>query len=78
MGVCQSGGRIAILHRNIPNMLGQITKALGDASINIDGLQNKSKGNFAYTLMDIDKHLTDDGLENLGKIEGILRVRKVK
>ena len=78
MGVCQSGGRIAILHRNIPNMLGQITKALGEASINIDGLQNKSKGNFAYTLMDIDKHLTDDGLENLGKIEGILRVRKVK
>ncbi|ETP71701.1 phosphoglycerate dehydrogenase-like oxidoreductase [Lachnospiraceae bacterium JC7] len=78
MGVCQSGGRIGILHRNIPNMLGQITKALGDAGINIDGLQNKSKGNYAYTLMDIDQHLTDDGLENLGKIEGILRVRKVK
>ena len=78
MGVCQSGGRIGILHRNIPNMLGQITKALGDADINIDGLQNKSKGNYAYTLMDIDQHLTDDGLDNLGKIEGILRVRKVK
>jgi len=78
MGICQSGGRIAILHKNVPNMLGQITKALGDADINIDGLQNKSKGNYAYTLMDIDRHLTDDGLENLGKIEGILRVRKVK
>ncbi len=78
MGICQSGGRIAILHKNVPNMLGQITKALGDAGINIDGLQNKSKGNYAYTLMDIDRHLTDDGLDNLGKIEGILRVRKVK
>ena len=78
MGVCSSGGRIAILHRNIPNMLGQITKALGDANINIDGLQNKSRGDYAYTLMDINQHLTEEGFHNLGLIDGILRVRKVK
>lgn len=78
MGVCQAGGRIAILHRNVPNMLGQMTKALGDVGINIDGLQNKSKGAYAYTLMDIDQHLTEEGLVNLGKIDGILRVRRVK
>ena len=77
MGVCSSGGRIAILHRNIPNMLGQITKALGDANINIDGLQNKSRGDYAYTLMDINQHLTEEGFHNLGLIDGILRVRKV-
>lgn len=78
MGICSSGGRIAILHRNIPNMLGQITKALGDAGINIDGLQNKSRGEYAYTLMDIQQHLTEEGFQNLGRIDGILRVRKVK
>ena len=77
MGVCQAGGRIGILHRNVPNMLGQVTKALGDVGINIDGLQNKSKGAYAYTLMDIDQHLTEEGLESLAKIEGILRVRRI-
>lgn len=78
MGRCTSGGRIAILHRNIPNMLGQITKALGDAGINIDGLQNKSRGEYAYTLMDIQQTLNEEGLQNLDRIDGILRVRKIK
>ncbi len=77
-GICASVGRIAILHRNIPNMLSQITKALGDADINIENMQNKSRGQYAYTLIDIDKYLTDEGFNNLQKIEGILRVRKVK
>jgi D-3-phosphoglycerate dehydrogenase len=78
MGICQTDGRIAILHRNVPNMLGQITRALGDAGINIAGMQNKSRGQYAYTLMDIDRHLTDEGFANLQQIEGILRVRKIK
>lgn len=78
MGHCTSDGRIAILHRNIPNMLGQITKALGDAGINIDGLQNKSRGEYAYTLMDIQKTLTEEGLQNLSRIDGILRVRRIQ
>ncbi len=77
-GVCQSNGRIAILHRNIPNMLSRITTALGDANINIENMQNKSRGAYAYTLTDIDSHLTDEGFQNLQKIDGILRVRKVK
>ena len=78
MGICQSVGRIAILHRNVPNMLSKITKALGDANINIEGMQNKSRGDYAYTLMDINTHLNEEGMENLQKLEGILRVRKVQ
>lgn len=77
-GICQSTGRIAILHRNVPNMLSRITSALGDANINIENMQNKSRGGYAYTLTDIDSHLTDEGFKNLQEIDGILRVRKVK
>ncbi len=77
-GICQSNGRISILHRNIPNMLRMITVALGDANINIENMQNKSKGAYAYTLMDIDRHLTEEGFRNLQQVDGMLRVRKVK
>lgn len=77
-GICQSNGRIAILHRNVPNMLSHITSALGEANINIENMQNKSKGAYAYTLADMDSHLNEEGFQNLQKIEGILRVRKIK
>ncbi len=77
-GVCQAAGRIALLHRNIPNMLSGITTALGAANINIENMQNKSRGAYAYTLIDIDQHLTAEGQEKLQQLEGVLRVRKVK
>ncbi|MBR5020599.1 MAG: 3-phosphoglycerate dehydrogenase, partial [Oscillospiraceae bacterium] len=55
MGVCRSTGRIAILHKNIPNSLGQFTSAVAEDNINIAGLQNASRGEYAYTMLDIDQ-----------------------
>lgn len=78
MGTCVSAGRLAITHKNIPNMISQYTKALGDAGINIADLTNKSRGEHAYTLIDLESPATPEVLESLNSIEGVSRVRVVK
>ena len=77
-GVCPTESRIACLHHNVPNMLGQITALMGEADINIATLYNKSRDKYAYTLMDIETRITDEALEKLMNIGGMLRVRIVK
>ncbi len=77
-GVCGSEARVAILHRNIPNMLSQITSFFGSNGLNIENLQNKARGSYAYTLLDISHKMPDDTTERLREIEGVLRVRRVK
>lgn len=78
MGYCTTAGRIALLHRNIPGSLGRFTAAIASENINIDGLMNKSKGEYAYTMLDIDQHPSEDVVEHLKQIEGVLRVRVIK
>ena len=78
MGVCNTAGRIAILHKNIPNSLGQFTSAVASENINIAGLQNASKGEYAYTMLDIDQTASDAVVEHLKGINGVLRVRVIK
>ena len=78
MGVCRSTGRIAILHKNIPNSLGQFTSAVADDNINIAGLQNASRGEYAYTMLDIDQPASKEVVEHLKSINGVLRVRVIK
>lgn len=78
MGVCNTEGRITLLHRNIPNSLGRFTAAIASENINIDGLVNKSRGEYAYTMLDLDHHPSAEVVENLKKIDGVLRVRVVK
>ena len=78
LGECQSAGRIAIHHENKVNMISTFTGIIAEAGINISNLTNKSKGDFAYTLIDVENPQTDEVLENLLKIDGVLRVRKVK
>jgi len=78
MGICNTEGRITLLHRNIPNSLGRFTAAIAGENINIDGLVNKSRGEYAYTMLDLDHHPSADVVENLKKIEGVLRVRVIK
>ena len=78
MGICTAAGRIAILHKNIPNSLGQFTSAVAEDNINIAGLQNASKGEFAYTMLDIDQPASAEVVEDLKKIKGVLRVRVIK
>ena len=78
MGVCTKAGRITILHRNIPNSLSQFTSTVARDNINISDLVNRSKGAFAYTMLDLDTPASDEVVADLQKIEGVLRVRKIK
>ena len=78
MGICQAEGRITILHRNIPNSLGRFTAAIAADNVNIDGLMNKSRGEYAYTMLDFDQHPSEEVVEHLKQVEGVLRVRVIK
>ena len=78
MGVCQAEGRITILHRNIPNSLGRFTAAIAADNVNIDGLMNKSRGEYAYTMLDFDQHPSQAVVEHLKQVEGVVRVRVIK
>lgn len=78
MGVCTQAGRIAICHHNIPNMLGQLTAALASENINISDMINKSKGDWAYTLIDLETPTTPQMIEKIEAIEGVLKTRAIK
>ena len=78
MGVCHTAGRITILHKNIPNSLSRFTTAMASENINIDGLMNKSRGDYAYTMLDLDHTPSQHAVEELKKIDGVLRVRIIK
>ncbi len=77
-GVCTSAGRIAILHRNIPNMLTQFTGAFSSMNVNIADMVNKSRGDYAYTVLDVETTINDEVAVKLSAIEGVLKVRIVK
>ena len=78
MGICTTAGRITILHKNIPNSLSQFTAAISGEGINIAGLVNKSRGDYAYTMLDLDHTPSAQAVEALTKIDGVLRVRIIK
>ncbi len=71
-------GRIAILHKNIPNMLTQFTNIFAENNQNIADLINKSKKDLAYTIINTDDIVTDDIVDKLKAVSGILRVRVIK
>jgi D-3-phosphoglycerate dehydrogenase len=78
MGICTTAGRITILHKNIPNSLSRFTTAMASENINIAGLVNKSRGDYAYTMLDLDHTPSAHAVEELTKIDGVLRVRIIK
>jgi D-3-phosphoglycerate dehydrogenase len=69
------GFRVAIVNENVPNMLGQISTCLAQAGLNIHDMLNKSRGELAYTLVDVDSEMPQECLEHLAGIEGVLNVR---
>ncbi|MDO4473444.1 MAG: phosphoglycerate dehydrogenase [Eubacteriales bacterium] len=77
MGYPGENKRIAVLHKNIPNMIGQFTSVLAKDNMNIADMTNKSKGQFAYTMIDIDSEIPETVREDLYGIKGVLRVRIV-
>ncbi len=77
MGVCNKAARVTILHRNIPNCLSQFTGVMAEENINISDLMNRSKGDYAYTMLDLDAAPSEAAIEALNKIDAVLRVRVI-
>ena len=71
----ESNYRVAIANANVPNMLGQISTAMAGAELNIHNMVNKSRGDMAYTLVDVDSPVADSVLESIRAIDGVLSVR---
>ena len=78
MGIPQKQGRIAIFHKNVANMITKFTASFGDAGINVSDLLSKSKGEVAYTMLDVDDPATEEIVKKLESIDGVFKVRVVK
>ncbi|MDD6845270.1 MAG: phosphoglycerate dehydrogenase [Clostridia bacterium] len=78
MGVCNTAGRVAICHKNVPAVISKITSVMGDAGINIEEMANKSRGDYAYSLLDTATPVSDDVVGKLSAIEGVIKVRVIK
>ena len=78
MGVCHAASRVAVLHLNVPNMIGQITGILASGNVNISDMTNKSRDKYAYTLLDMEHKPEAITIQKLNAIKGVLRVRVVK
>ena len=78
MGVKGDGSRVTILHKNIPNMLGQFTGLMAEKNINLSLMTNQSRKEYAYTMMDVDGEVPSDVEEQLSKVKGVLKVRMIR
>jgi len=78
MGICEKAGRIAVNHKNIPAVISKITSIFGQTAINISDMMNKSRNNYAYSLFDLDKAITDDIVREIEAVDGVIKVRIVK
>jgi D-3-phosphoglycerate dehydrogenase len=78
MGGCDKAGRVAILHKNIRGTIAKFTAVFDNGGINIEDMTNKSKGDYAYTLLDLGTPATDEVVEQLKGLDGVLKVRVVK
>ena len=78
MGICSKAGRITILHRNIPNTLSKFTGAVASVGINISDMMNRSRGEYAYTMLDLDHPAPQEVIDQINAIDGVLRVRVIK
>jgi D-3-phosphoglycerate dehydrogenase len=78
MGVCQTTGRIGIFHKNQANMITNFSRIMGEESVNIAEMSNKSRGDVAYTLIDTDTKVSAAVIRQLESVDGVFRVRIVK
>lgn len=76
-GVCTSGARITVCHKNIPNMLTRFTGEFASKGINVSGMVSKSRGDWAYTILDTDR-ADEDIVKAIESIEGVVKVRLIK
>ncbi|MBO4809394.1 MAG: phosphoglycerate dehydrogenase [Lachnospiraceae bacterium] len=78
MGPCTENSRVAVLSKNIPGTINKFSAVFADLNINISDFTNKSKGEYAYTLMDVEAKITDELIAKLKEVDGVIRVRVVK
>lgn len=77
-GICTTDGRVTICHKNIPNMLTQFTAAFSAEGVNIENMINKSRGEYAYSVIDVASKVEDATVQKIAAIDGVLKVRVVK
>ncbi|HAH19117.1 MAG TPA: 3-phosphoglycerate dehydrogenase, partial [Eubacterium sp.] len=78
MGKCTAAGRVTIAHKNVPNMLSQFTNVFASVNANISDMIDKSRGEFAYAILDLDSPADADIVSKLEAIEGVIKVRVIK
>ncbi|MBR4138889.1 MAG: phosphoglycerate dehydrogenase [Lachnospiraceae bacterium] len=78
MGIAGEFPRLSICHKNMKNMLNQFTDIMTDEDINIEHMTNASRGDYAYSMFDLSKEPSEDAMNKLDAIEGVLRVRLMK
>ncbi len=77
LGLCTTTARLVVLNKNIPSMLGRLTGVLADMNVNISDLINRSKGDYAVTLVDLDSEVDEQELKKALSFEGIISVRVI-
>ena len=78
MGLPTKAGRVCILHKNVPNMLTRFTGVFAQDNVNISDMVNRSRNDYAYTMLDVDSPVTEEFVQDLEVIEGVIRVRVIK
>lgn len=78
MGECTTEGRVGVLHKNSKGVIGQFSSIFGECDINIANMTNKSKGNYAYSMFDLDAPATEEAVEKMKAMQGVIKVRVIK
>ncbi len=78
MGICNKPGRLVVLHKNIPNTISRFTTVVASHNINISDMLNRSKGEYACTMLDLDEPTPQVVAQELGQMEGVSRVRVIR
>jgi D-3-phosphoglycerate dehydrogenase len=78
MGICRAESRVAILHKNKAGLIASFTTLLSKENVNVEDMTNKSRGEYAYTLLDLGTKPAECVIEEIKKVEGVIKVRVVK
>ena len=78
LGVCDKASRITVCHKNIPNMISQLSTAIASEGVNVADMVDKSRGDFAYAIIDLDHAATSELADKINDIDGVIKVRVVK
>lgn len=78
LGVCDKAARITVCHKNVPSMIGQLTSVVAAEGINVSDMVDKSKGDYAYAILDLDAPAGQSLVEKIEAVDGVIKVRVVK